>query len=476
MTMPTMFLRRIDPRWLLGLAVAATATWLWLCWCLFPERGWNDVRLAPLFGLRLGLPLYAGTGGPASTWMYGPLPLLLLWPATWAVDAGHALLIAGGINLAISLGAILAVCAFWPGEERELPSRVTRVSAALLALAIWPGATWQYLQADNSAIALGLLANLVLVRARSPLGWWAAAVLATAGLLCKQTSLSVPAAQLIWLGFTHGRGAARDHLLRLAAGGAAWSILFLLGNDLPATWFNLILTPGALPWADRPWQRLWDLSPFIAVHLGLPILAWPWLRRAMSCGRLALPTWTWICAWLPGLASILKVGGTLNTLQGFPLWLPPAMVAAGAALESRWTSRRTCAAAAMLAAGLCVWRIALLPAPPWQPRLELYREAEQLAEAFPEQIWFPWHPLVTVFSEHRLYHVEDGLYVRFITGRPLTVAAAQRDLPRRMSVIALPRTASDWGIALSLLPPNARKDVRGLWTLYSWPPPAAAEP
>ena len=75
-------------RALIAAALAAALTWLWLSWCIFPLRSWNDIRLAPTFALKLGLPLYPGADGAASTWMYGPLPVWLNWPATWMPGPG----------------------------------------------------------------------------------------------------------------------------------------------------------------------------------------------------------------------------------------------------------------------------------------------------------------------------------------------------------------------------------------------------
>jgi hypothetical protein len=464
---------RLRPSPALIIAMAAAVLWLWICWCLFPNRGWNDVRLAPIFGLRLGLPLYAGAAGPLSTWMYGPLPLWLLWPATWAGDAGQALLIAGGINLGIVLGAVGLTCAFWPVPEAAPPGAMTRLMAVALTIVILPGSMWQFLQADNSAVAFGLVANLALVLSRPGTGRWGAALLAMAGLLCKQTSLGVPLAQLIWLGAGEGRGAVRDHALRLLACGAALGGLLLLGQDARAAWFNLVLTPGALPWTSEPWGRLWDMAPWLAIHLGAAAALWLWLRREKFQRGLSLPTLAWWCAWLPGLPSLLKTGGAINNLQSFPLWLPAAMVVTGVAVEKKLGAPKARALAAAVVVLVFAGRIARLPAVPWQPSLQLYREAADLARARPGQIWFPWHPLVTVFSERKLYHVEDGMYVRALSGRPITYGEAWQHLPPRMSVIALPKTSKDnWGVALSLRPKNARQDDVGLWTLYSWPPPA----
>ena len=112
MTLPA---RLTSVRWLGLLAALAVVAWLWACWCLFPVKAWNDVRLVPAFALARGVPLYPGeTSGAVGTWIYGPLPALLLWPATWASSAAQALLTAGALNLLLTVGAIAAVCAAWP--------------------------------------------------------------------------------------------------------------------------------------------------------------------------------------------------------------------------------------------------------------------------------------------------------------------------------------------------------------------------
>jgi hypothetical protein len=199
---------------------------------------------------------------------------------------------------------------------------------------------------------------------------------------------------------------------------------------------------------------------------------WLWLRRTRAARDLLLPTLAWLCAWLPGLPALLKIGGTINNLQSFNLWLPPALVVLLAAAAEKIGSR----ALRLLGAGLVVllgaWRLALLPVVPGWPSGQLYQEADTLARARPGQIWFPWHPLVTLFSEQQLYHVEDGMYVRFLSGRPLTFAEARAHLPPQMSAIALPLTSTNFGIALTLRPGNAQRADLGRWTVYSWPPPA----
>ena len=112
--------RPAPTRWFCLLAVLAATVWLWVCWCLFPVSVWNDVRLAPAFALARGAPLYPGeTSDAVGTWIYGPLPALLLWPATWASSAASALLTAGALNLFFAVGAMSASCS----NERAPPRR-----------------------------------------------------------------------------------------------------------------------------------------------------------------------------------------------------------------------------------------------------------------------------------------------------------------------------------------------------------------
>jgi hypothetical protein len=467
-------------RWLGLLAALAAAVWLWACWCLFPVSDWNDVRLAPAFALARGAPLYPGeTSGAVGTWIYGPLPALLLWPATWASSAAEALLTAGALNLLLTVGAIAAVCAAWPAPAGRTLRPADRLLAATLAIALWPGATFQYLQADNFAVALGLLGNLLLVRTQSAAGRWGAAAFAVAGLACKQTSLGVVAAQIVWLGAVAGRGEALRHLGRCAGLGLAGGTAIVGAFGWERIRLNLFVLPSALPWAEEPVRRLLGLAPELSIHLLAPALILLLCRRAVWAREspLLLPSLAWLFALPPGVLSLMKIGGNINSLQGFTLWLPAALLAGLAAARGARRASWLLAGGALVAAAICGERLARLPALPWHPLVEHYRQADYLARTFHGEIWFPWNPLVTIYRENRFDHGEDGLYVRFLAGHAITQSHARANLPPRMCVIALPRGAADWGIALSLRPAGAQRTEFGLWTLYSWPPgPATGAP
>lgn len=460
-------------------AISAAAMWLWVCWCVFPGSVWNDVRLAPAFAIARGWPLYPSeTNGAVGTWIYGPLPPLLWWPATWASNAGHALEIAGLINILTTVGAIAAVCAWWPAPAKmSLPWR-ERLVAAVVAIAIWPFAAFQYLQADNVAVALGLIGNLLLVRARGSVWFWGAAACAVASLACKQTSLGVAAAQIIWLALTAGPAVACRHGGRCLAIGCVLVVTIGIAFGWNGTNFNVFLLPSHLPWTSEIFRRLTDLAPELSIQIVVPALVMVTCRRTIwnRSSALLLPSLSWLCAMLPGLVSLMKIGGTINSLQSFGYWLPPSLIVALAAVWPHQWTRRVLSGGAVAVVAICGVRLARMPAQPWWPLIEHYRQADFLARKFPGETWFPWNPLVTIYSEDRLYHVEDGLYVRFLTGHALTLPHARAHLPQRMGVIALPRGGTDWGIALSLIPPSARRHEFGLWTLYSWAPQDITNP
>ena len=462
---------------LLAAAIVMAGLWLWVCWCLFPVSPWNDVRLAPSFALAHGLPVYPGeTTGAVSTWIYGPLPVLLWWPATWASSAARAVLAAGAINLAISVAAIGVVCAAWPAPAGRALSRTDRLLAAALAVALWPRATFQFLQADNVAGALGLVGLLVLVRVPSRRGRWGAAALAVAGLACKQTSIGVPAAQIVWLGLTAGWKEAGRHTGRCLFGGLVVAGLVVTAFGWESLRLNLLAVPAHLPWVPQPWHRILEYLPELSIQFIVPLaLTAGYGRRLLARDSvLLLPSLAWLLSMPAGLAAMLKIGGSLNSLQGFGYWLPPALLLGLALARGQPRARALAGAAAFAGMAICSVRVWRIPSVSFRPLVEHYQQADFLARRFSHEIWFPWNPLVTIYSENRLYHAEDGLYLRFVAGHALTLSHARQDLPAKMCVIALPRGGTDWGIALSLLPPNARHDDFGLWTLYSWPPETSA--
>jgi hypothetical protein len=455
----------------LAIATGATLAWLWVCWCLFPVSVWNDVRLAPSLALLRGIDFYPPQdSGIVTTWMYGPLPAILWTPAVLASSAIGALLAAGTINLVLTVAAIAATAAYWPGSA----TRGQRFAAGLLAILIWPYASFQYLQADNVAIALALFGNLLLVRARRPAHFWIAALLAVAPIMCKQTSVGIAAAQIVWLAVVHGRQAARLQVLRCAVTGVALGLAVFGPLHWQGVWFNMVTVPGSLPWAPDPVGRVVDMTPELLVQLAIPIIILAAARRRIftAGSPVLLPALTFVCTLPPSLAAFFKFGGTLNSLQGFSLWLPAALLwLVELARAKPALGRQVVLLGAVATVVIAGCRFGRLSAFPTTPFTRHYEQAAQIATEFPGQIWFPWNPLITAYSEGKFYHAEDGMCMRYLANRPLSLQHARAGLPEQIRVIALPKGGTHWGIAVSLKPANAQVQDFGYWTLHSWPEP-----
>lgn len=458
---------------LLGRAVGVLAgllllLWVWIAICQFPNVPWNDMRLAPSVALARGLQVYASAeSGTINTWVYGPLPLLFYLPAALAPTAASALLVAGGLTAALVLVPVVVVCLGWPAAPAGTDDRSRRVVAAVLALAAWPALYFTTLFSDTLAIALGLGANLVLVRARA--GWqlWLAAAAASAAVACKQIALGIPLAQAVWLGVTLGWRAGVMHALRCAVTGAGLLLAAIAVFGATELRFMLIDLVSGYGWVASLATRLRATGWALPIHVGIPLatmlLAWRHRRRFAS--TMGLPCLAWLCTLPAGFAGLLYGGGWTNSFYSFVLWLPPA---AATLLTLSGNPRHQAVlvlGSAAAAAAILSFRLASLPAPSVLPQLEARQQAAMLAARNPGQVWFPLQPLVTLYSDGRYYHDEDGLWVRFLGRKPPGVAHLQGGLPPAMRMMAFSNDWNDWGYARTLLPPHTRTIVLKHWTV-----------
>jgi hypothetical protein len=453
----------------LALAFAAATTWVWINVCRFPASPWNDVRLAPVFMAAEGVPVYTLPGeGILTTWMYGPVPLWVWWPATRAGDALSALLSAGLFNALLTIAALAATCRWWPVPGI---SPAQRAFAFAACLALWPDHAFRFLQADNVAVALGLLANLLLVtthaRGGAPTRVWLAAFATAAALGCKQTTLGLAAAQVIWLGFGQGPRAALAHAGRIAISGLVLLGLASAQFGARELWFGLVTVPGSLPTVENWSARLAAMGPHLTLQAVLPLLVVAAGRHILfrAGEATALATLTFLASLPLGLAGVLSTGGTINSFQGYQYLLPAFLLLV---LPQLTTIRApVLLAGAILLAVIA--RIGLADFAPLRPAIAEVQRGQALLAANPGTLWLPWNPLVTYFAEGRFDHAEDGLYVRFITGHPVSLSHAQAGTPPGMKAMAFPSPAMQWDVAARLAPPGAERVREGEWLVIRWP-------
>lgn len=458
--------RRQTVSWiLLGFAAAWLALWGWSRICLFPENAWNDVRLAPTIALSRGIAVYpTAAHGVISTWTYGPLPILLFWPASWASTAAGAMQIAAVLNFLVVVLPIAAVCCWWPTEPNPRAAWA-RAAAFLLCVAIWPQRSFDYHQCDNLAIACALVGNLVLIRASRPVHYWIAAALAMGAIGCKQITIGIPAAQLAWLLIRIGPRAAVRHAVRCIGTGLALAGTMIAAFGAKGLWFVLLQMPARFPWGQGLGHWLVELAPPLAWQVGVPAAAMALFRRWFSRPELLLPALAWAFAIPLGVIALLKQGGDLNSLHCAWLWLPPVATSALCTLElrSRFAPAWLVSATIVL---LAMGRIGSQTRTVLRPQVEDYRSAEIIVKAYPQQVWFPWNPLISLYGDGRYYHDEDGLHVRLACRLPVTIAELHAHLPRQVGAIAVRRNWMDWGVARQLFPVGTEPRNIANWSLW----------
>ena len=436
---PDILLYRRILSWLaLSVAALLGAIWLWCCWCAFPTSAcgvFNDMRTAASVGLHLGFSPYStGNAGQITTWIYGPVPLYVLWPAGWARTAAGALEVAGVINLGLVACGIVAACLHYGG-------RTTWIPAALVSLFVWPFYTLNTFSSEHVVFAAGM-AGMVLMEKGHRRG---AALCAVLALFSKQTAFGVGLAQVVWLLASEGLPGALRHLGRLAVIGAALACLFLVRFHPASLWQSMFVVPGGLPWTPNLRWQLVDGGPNLLAAVALAIGA------ALTCrkgNRLALPALTYLFLFPLAVATDFKFGGSFGAFDVVFLWLIPALSLSLGRLGARWPS--AVLAGALAAAALGCWRLNR-ESLDVRPDLEMYREAVYLAKG--GHVWFPLNPLVTLYSEGRYYHDEDGLNARAVSGHPVTRARLWANLPNDLRRVVYARTPAGmgimgWGIAM----------------------------
>jgi hypothetical protein len=456
---------RLAVRIALLMAASLLAIWLWSRICRFPSVPWNDMRLAPSIAFAQGWPVYpTASTGTIGTWMYGPLPILFYWPASWATTAAGALLTAAWLNVALTLLPLALVCLQWPARDPRADSTATRIAAFLACLAVWPELHYSVIFSDNLAVGCGLLGLLLLVRARTPAQLWIAALAGVAAVGCKQICLGIPLAQVVWLALAFGRTDALKHLIRcLACGvGLGGALVALFGWE--GLWFTLVKIPTGLGFTPGIVQRLSAVAPALALHLALPAAVMLVARRAFG-GVMLLPAVTWLCTLPFGLAGMLSLGGWSNSIHSFVLWLPPVLVGLLTTFHSDRIRTGLQLVLALVSVAFASGRLLNEPVLPLRPLTADYRLAAQIAMRNPGGVWFPMHPLVTLYSDRRYYHDEDGLYVHRMAHKPVSPEQAVSQLPPAMHLMAFHSAWNTWGIARNMLPRNSREIPAGNWIL-----------
>jgi hypothetical protein len=228
-----------------------------------------------------------------------------------------------------------------------------------------------------------------------------------------------------------------------------------------------VVIPGRLPWGDsgakisQAWPAL--LALFVTPWV-LLLLLWrrPGLApaNATAAGRfLRCATFAALATLPVGCLAFCKIGGATNSLHAGAYLFPALLLA--------WLAPRPPRPLPTLAV---VTAALALHAPnfrdlPWRPDVRHLELADQFARANPGRLWFPLDPLVTFYTDGKLYHVEDGLVTRFLAGYGVREQDFRRNLPAQLTAVVYPIEMRD-RFALQLLPEFNVVAAYGPWSLY----------
>jgi hypothetical protein len=465
-----------SPVWL-RLAAAAgllgAVAYLWFGWCVFPSSYWNELRLAPTFALRHGLTVYAPVdGGPLSTWIYGPVPLLLNLPATFAPTAATAILIAGAVNLLVLVLPLAVLCCAGPVRAEISPA--IRALVFALSVLLLPPASLVFQTADHAATAGGLLGCWFLTRAAAPSrrDLIAAAVATVLAASSKQTAIFLVLAHVAYLATLGPRGLIRPYLTAVVVAALIAGLAAAAWFGLAELVFNLVQIPGRLPWGSVPAKlalRAPQLAAYVAAPcllLGLIRVAGLWPTAATAAGRFFRGATASGLVLLPvGGLAYFKFGGDTNVFHSSFYLVPAGLLWAA----SRW------ARTPWLVSGLVLLTVATLAARspefsglPAAPLTRHLHDAARLAAVAPGTAWFPYHPLATFYSDGRLDHVEDGIATRHLAGFGIREKTFRRHLPAHLGTVIYPAD-HDAPLAMKLLPEFSVQTRLGAWWLYQRP-------
>lgn len=421
-------------------------------------RSWNDIRLAPSAGLLHGYALYSAPGeqGPIWSWIYGPVATLVYLPAallpTPAGALGVALLATAAIYLTAARGLLAR-----SSSARGLVFEASFAALVLYSLAepALRGAGF-WIHSDGPAIGFAALACAAIAtpaQRRRPAALALCALASVLAVSTKQTLAPLPLAIGGTLAWTAGRRATSIWLGWLVGGAAAAALGFGVAFGWNALVFNLLTIPLAHPWqwggGAAAIARAGGELALLALPL-LALLAFDLSRHANASPWREHPrTLLLVVALALSLGAVMtrvKHGAEINA-HAFVLFFL-AVAAAGAVADAcaRGSALARAALGATLATGLALSAASLGSLPELLRSLPNNPETTgfALARQAPGTLYFPSHPLVTLYAEGRASHVSYGIFDRDLAGHRVTDEHFRAFTAPHLERVALWATRDDY--------------------------------
>jgi hypothetical protein len=438
--------------WLLLIAAGLLAgAFLWSTFCTTPLVIWNPPRLAPTFAIADGLdPYAAGDSALHMGMMY--MPMFALWnlPATLAPNLTLAFAIEWSLNLvAIFLPAWLLFRWVWPERRHAWAALLATLLIRLSSESA--GSAFLFLHLDALCIGFVLVAALALLRAiesGSSRACAVAGIFAAASVWTKQLAVVAPVALLTWALWQRRPGVARRFLFWCVGAGSAFGLIFCAWFGPEKLYFSVYLLPSRLP-REINSATLRELGvTFLNTHwlwcalwVVLGSFLWQQLRHARteSRGTKLSALMMWLALWhLPlGFLAQFIPGGALNSLYTLNF----ASVALAWSAVERWRAAPTTAASlrfprlllGAVAVGAAIFALSRFQTI-WRPT-DYQDQLVATARAHRGKIYFPFNPLVTLFTEKRILPFDDAISDLSFAGLLPPVQRFQEAIPPDVEIV-----------------------------------------
>ena len=444
-----------------------------------PYYHWNEPRLAPVFGLRCGYPLFPGPGGVMSGHCYGPVGALIYFPATLSHSPTTAILLGALIAAAISLVPVAWIIFRGSGCSGNRLAGVLLYCLFILFCFFNPALDYSVfnIHADAPALGLGALACCALLAAeqrQKHLYFSLSALLAALSVWSKQNQAPLFVALPLYVLFTQGWRATWVFAMHLFAIGSLVSgLMVLCFGPFENLFYNMFSLLAHHPWRIGSLQdvpsvvlAIWEQSrmPLTICLFFLLFEAlsndrqWR-LREFISQNPAALFLIVSLCNLPTTFIGVVKVGGDVN---GYSFTVYYLSIAAALALQSGMRSPKSAGFQSgvkiivlIVSIDCCLFQSASSYME-FKNQRAIYDNPAQIAydvaKTSPGTVYFPWNPLSGLLVEGKYYHFDYGVYDRSLSGKLLTEDEYRKGIPDRFVYVAFVPVAGLTYASLKYLP------------------------
>ncbi len=422
-----------------------------------PLYYWASYRLSAASALAKGLNIYSNpSSGPIFGWIYGPIAPCLYLPAFLFTTLTEQHIVAGIINFFLLVIPFFCLTIFQQNEKQE--KNIDGMAGFLFAFAamLTNDTTiyfLRYFPADSAAVSFGLLSCYSLIRCRNNLknkNLFFAALFLNLSVFSKQNEIFILLGQIIYIWTAWKMKTVLRYIGIVAVIGIIFGSISIGKFGLYNLFFNLFIIPGNHPWAIDFSQLGKLLIPFSILLIAVIWLCFTSCRNSFK-ERKGLSSFVTERPWLlllfisilmlpMSIIGKMKIGGDVNSYHSI-YYLIATVALLLVEKDKNLTDKQTTwknwkiVLFCIVAIILCPWQqIRYIGLWPYVANNQ-QEEAYAFAVKHPDEAYFPWHPMVNLMVDNKLYHYSYGVYDREIAGYKINKDLFLENLPSKIKYI-----------------------------------------